>query len=121
MDTSLTYKPHISAYWEREHMIHVSGHLGFLLSSKNQLKPFANSEEVKKTTEVEVEKPDIISPVFHLMPTKAEPKFETGFYSSPPFPYPHTFIIVCDEKKWSTSRSIGHGKGVMLKLKLSHS
>lgn len=111
LETSLTYKPHVSAYWERKHMIQVSGHLGFLLSSKNQLKQVADSEEVEKTKEIHVEEPDIISPVFHLNPTKSRAKFETGFYSSAPFPHPHTFIVVCEDTKWKTNQLVGQGKG----------
>ncbi|KAL9965505.1 hypothetical protein ACROYT_G029311 [Oculina patagonica] len=109
LDTSLTYKPHVSAYWEREHMIQVSGYLGFLISSKNQLKQVADSEEVQKTKDIHVEKPDIISPVFHLNPTKSKAKFETGFYGNAPFPYPHTFIIVCEDTKWNTNQLVGQG------------
>ena len=111
LETSLTYKPHVSAYWERAHKIQVAGHVGFLLSSKNQLKQVADSEEVKKTKEIEVEKPDIISPLFHLNTSKkTNPKFETGFYNNSPFPYPHTFIMVCEDIKQNTSQLVGQGK-----------
>jgi len=110
LETSLTYKPHVSTYWERAHKIQVAGHVGFLLSSKNQLKQVADSEEVKKTKEIEVEKPDIISPLFHLNTSKkTNPKFETGFYNNSPFPYPHTFIMVCEDIKQNTSQLVGQG------------
>ncbi|KAJ7333127.1 39S ribosomal protein L37, mitochondrial [Desmophyllum pertusum] len=109
LDTSLTYKPHTFAFWEREHLIQVSGRLGFLLSSKNQLKQVADSEEVQKTKEIQVDRPEIISPVFHLHSTNIEPKFEPGFYSSAPFPYPHTFIIVSEDTRWPTNQLVGQG------------
>lgn len=96
-------------------MIQVAGHVGFLLSSKNQLEQVADSEEVKKTKEIEVEKPSIISPLFHLNTAKkTNPKFETGFYKNSPFPYPHTFIIVCEDIKQNTSQLVGQGKIEML-------
>ena len=111
LETSLTYKPHVSAYWERQHKIQVAGHVGFLLSSKNPVKQVADSEEVKKTKETEVEKPDIISPMFHLNTSKKNtPKFETGFYNNSPFPYPHTFVMVCEDIKQNTSQLVGQGK-----------
>ena len=96
-------------------MIQVAGHVGFLLSSKNQLEQVADSEEVKKTKEIEVEKPSIISPLFHLNTAKkTNSKFETGFYNNSPFPYPHTFIIVCEDIKQNTSQLVGQGKIEML-------
>ena len=110
MDTSLTFKPHVSANWEREHTILVSGHLGFLLSSKIPLKQVADRNEIEKSKEILVENPEIISPVFHLPLTRIRPKFDTGFHSSPPFPYPHTFIIVSEDTKCSTGQLIGQGK-----------
>ena len=116
MDTSLTYKPHTFAFWEREHLIQVSGRLGFLLSSKNQLKQVADSEEVQKTKEIQVDRPEIISPVFHLHSTNIEPKFEPGFYNSAPFPYPHTFIIVSEDTRWPTNQLVGQGKGKVKKI-----
>ena len=100
----------MSANWEREHTILVSGHLGFLLSSKIPLKQVADRNEIEKSKEIQVENPEIISPVFHLPLTRIRPKFDTGFHSSPPFPYPHTFIIVSEDIKCSTGQLIGQGK-----------
>ena len=111
LDTSLTYKPHVSAYWEREHKIQVAGHYGFLLSSKNPLKQVADRNEVIKSKEIEVEKPDIISPLFHLNTSKkTNLKVETGFYNNSPFPNPHTFIMVCEDIKQNTSQLVGQGE-----------
>lgn len=111
LDTSLTYKPHVSAYWEREHKIQVAGHVGFLLSSKNPLEQVADRNEVIKTKEIKVEKPDIISPLFHLNTSKkTNPKIETGFYNNSPFPYPHMLIMVCEDIKHNTSQLVGQGE-----------
>lgn len=62
---SLTYKPRVSVSYERDDTnLLVSGDLGFLLSSKHQLKQIKDTEEVKNAEQVQVEKPEIISPFF---------------------------------------------------------
>ena len=91
----------------------MSGHLGFLLSSKSPLKQVADSDDVEKSKEIQLEKPEIISPVFHFPLTRITPKFETGFHSALPFPYPHTFIIVSEDTKCSTGQLIGQGKVIV--------
>jgi len=67
LDMSLSFKPHVAVSWERgKERLHVSGNLGFLLSSKHPLSPFLSEEEVKLTEMEDVGTLDIIAPVFDL-------------------------------------------------------
>jgi len=108
---SLTYKPRVSVSYERDDTnLLVSGDLGFLLSSKHQLKQIKDTEEVKNAEQVQVEKPEIISPFFNLNKTKSVQKVDTGFYDGAPFPHTHTLVIVSTNRKWSTSDLVAQGK-----------
>ena len=108
---SLTYKPRVSISYKRDDTnLLVSGNLGFLLSSKHQLKQVKGTEEIKNTEQVPVEKPEIISPVFNLNKAKTTQKLDTGFYDGAPFPHPHTLIIVSLNRKWTTSDLVAQGK-----------
>ena len=108
---SLTYKPRVSVSYERDDTnLLVSGDLGFLLSSKHQLKQIKDTEEVKNAGQVLVEKPEIISPFFNLNKTKSVQKVDTGFYDDAPFPHTHTLVIVSTNRKWSTSDLVAQGK-----------
>ena len=111
LETSLTYKPRVSVSYERgDNNLLVSGNLGFLLSSKHQLKQVKDIEEVKNTEQIGVEKPEIISPVFNMNQAKSTQKLDTGFYDGAPFPHPHTLVIVSTNRKWSTSDLVAQGK-----------
>ena len=88
----------------------VSGNLGMLLSSKYPLKQVKDIEAIRKTEEIALEKPEIISPVFNLNKAKTTWKLDTGFYDGAPFPYPHTLIIVSATQQWTTSDLVAQGK-----------
>ena len=101
----------MSAWWERgSDELQVSGNVGFLLSSKQQLSPIADSEEIAETRDCQIKKTDIISPVFNLHKLRSKKKFDTSFHSGAPYPHPHTIIIVNNNTKWSTSDLVAQGK-----------
>ena len=111
METSLTYKPRVSISYKRgDTDLLISGNLGFLLSSKDQLKQVEDIAEVKRTEQVPLEKPEIISPVFNLNKARTTQKLDTGFYDGAPFPYPHTLFIVSTNRKWTTSDLVAQGE-----------
>lgn len=111
LETSLTYKPRVSVSYKREDTnLLVSGNLGMLLSSKYPLRQVEDIETIRKTEEIPLEKPEIISPVFNLNKAKTTWKLDTGFYNGAPFPYPHTLIIVSTNQKWTTSDLVAQGK-----------
>ena len=91
----------------------VSGNLGFLLSSKYPLKQVMDMKTIKETEQVEVEKPEIISPVFNLNKAKTTQKLDTGFFDGAPFPHPHTLVIVSTNQKWTTSDLVAQGKVIL--------
>ena len=110
LEMSLSFKPSVSVGWKRgEEVLQVSGNLGFLLSSKYPMIPFASEEETKLTEEQEVEKLDIIVPVFNLHQLQSKKEVDTGFYANAPYPHPHTLFIVNTDKKWSTRDHCAQG------------
>ncbi|EDO38360.1 predicted protein [Nematostella vectensis] len=102
LDMTLSYKPHVSATWPRgKQDVQVSGNLGFLLSSKNILSPFANPDQVNATKKQSLENLDIIAPVFNLHQMETKGEMDTGFYPGAPYPNLHTLVMVNTEKDWS--------------------
>ena len=65
---------------------------------------------MKRTEQVPLEKPEIISPVFNLNKARTTQKLDTGFYDGAPFPYPHTLFIVSTNRKWTTSDLVAQGE-----------
>ena len=121
LETSLTYKPRVSVSYKRdENNLMVSGNLGFLLSSKYPLKQVMDMKAIKETEQNEVEKPEIISPVFNLNKAKTTQKLDTGFYDGAPFPHPHTLVIVSKNQKWTTSDLVAQGKVTIFIRLIAH-
>ena len=69
---------------------------------------------MKRTEQVPLEKPEIISPVFNLSKARTTQKLDTGFYDGAPFPYPHTLFIVSTNRKWTTSDLVAQGEEATL-------
>ena len=69
---------------------------------------------MKRTEQVPLEKPEIISPVFNLNKARTTQKLDTGFYDGAPFPYPHTLFIVSTNRKWTTSDLVAQGEEATL-------
>ncbi|XP_068732869.1 large ribosomal subunit protein mL37-like [Montipora capricornis] len=110
METSLTYKPRVSVSYKRhETDLMISGNLGFLLSSKYPLEQVKEKEAIQSTEQVELQRPDIISPVFNLNKAKTAQKLDTGFFDGAPFPNPHTLVIVSTNQNWTTSDLVAQG------------
>ena len=91
----------------------ISGNLGFLLSSKYPLEQVKEKEAIQSTEQVELQRPDIISPVFNLNKAKTAQKLDTGFFDGAPFPNPHTLVIVSTNQNWTTSDLVAQGKAVV--------
>jgi len=109
-DMSLSYKPHVSAVWKRhDDMVQVSGNLGFLLSTKLPLLPFASPSDVKNTEEQALGGLDLIAPVFDMQQVSSKAVTDTGFYKGSPYPYAHTLVIVNTEKNWSVQERCAQG------------
>ena len=92
----------------------VSGNFGFLLSSKYPLKQVKDMKAMKETEQIQLEKPEIISPVFNLNKTRTTQKLDTGFYDGAPFAHPHTLVIVSTNQKRTTSDLVAQGKVILL-------
>ena len=69
---------------------------------------------MKRTEQVPLEKPEIISPVFNLNNARTTQKLDTGFYDGAPFPYLHTLFIVSTNRKWTTSDLVAQGEEATL-------
>ena len=111
METSLTYKPRISVSYKRHNTdLMISGNLGFLLSSKYPLKEVKDYNATQSTQKQQLDKPDVISPVFNLNKAKTGQKLDIGFFDGAPFPFPHTLVIVSTKQKWTTSDLVAQGK-----------
>ena len=63
--------------------------------------PFASKEDIALTEKNEMEKLDIIEPVFNLHVLESKRKVETGFHANAPYSHPHTLFLVNVNKKWS--------------------
>lgn len=110
-DMSLSYKPRVSAVWKRQDdLVQVSGNLGFLLSSKQPLLPFASGIDVQNTEHENLDGLGLIAPVFDMQQVASNAITDTGFYKGSPYPHAHTLVIVNTENNWSVEDRCAQGK-----------
>eukprot|EP00079_Xenopus_tropicalis_P008404 XP_002931477.1 PREDICTED: 39S ribosomal protein L37, mitochondrial [Xenopus tropicalis] len=93
---SLVENCRLAASWHRESSIYqVRGINGFLLSSKNPLKPVASESEIQATKEHRLESLYPLSPAIDLQEVNVyEERNDSGFRPGYPFPHPHTVFVM---------------------------
>ena len=107
----MSYRPNLSASWERlEKTLQVSGKIGHLINGRQLLPQLADQEMIESTRNQNVIWDDIISPFFDLHEydmTSLSPK--RGFYDNAPFPCPQKLLTV-NNFRWVKRMNTGQGK-----------